>query len=117
MELRMLAYLQFNAKLIESYSFFAYISSSVTIGHCNNFMIDKVIQFYPKSKLNDKSLYIHYGMKDPLKQATEYLPSFSELLSNQFKGQLRIQISALKDAGHVPEGGIRSGLDIIYKNK
>ena len=102
--------------LTEPDSFFAYISNSATIGHCNNFMIEKLNQFQPKSKLNEKFLYIYYGAKDPVNQIADYLPKFNKLLISYLKENLTIEIKALKDGGHVPEGSIREGLNFIYKN-
>lgn len=98
-------------------AFYGYIASSPMIGHCSDFMNKKAMQFNPKSKLEGKYLYIHYGMKDHFKQVTEYLPIYYEMLSRLFIGNLISEMNALKNEGHVPVGGIEEGLIFIYNNK
>lgn len=98
-------------------SFFGYISSSTMIGHCAEYMKNKVIDFKPKSKMIGTYLYIHYGMKDQFKQVVEYLPDYYEFLKEQFGDNLIMELKGLDDKGHVPAGGIEEGLKFIYKNK
>ncbi len=104
------------AMLSEPEKYFAYISISPTIGFCNNYMTNLVHQFSPKNKLNNKSLYISYGLKREMPEVTEYVPSFYKLLSNKFDN-LSIDNTPIKDAGHVPMEGFTNGLKYIYNQK
>lgn len=104
------------AMLAKPDAFFAYISSSATIGHCNKFMIEKAKELSPKSRLNDKFLYIHYGLKDQYDNVTQFLPAYCELLNKEFKDNLSLEIVALQKGGHIPHGGIIGGLKYIYNN-
>ncbi|HAF27830.1 MAG TPA: hypothetical protein DCG75_02175 [Bacteroidales bacterium] len=104
------------AMLTKPESFDAYISSSATIGYCSNFMTEKVNQFNPISKLDGKHLFIYYGMKDPSPRVIGHIESFSKLLSDHFSNNLIIEIKSIENEGHVPEGGIREGLNFIYNN-
>jgi predicted alpha/beta superfamily hydrolase len=103
--------------LEHSEAFFGYISSSTMIGHCPEYMNNKVIDCKPKSQMKGKYLYIHYGMKDQFKQVVDYLPDYYEFLKEQFGDNLIMELKGLKDKGHVPAGGIEEGLIFIYKNK
>jgi predicted alpha/beta superfamily hydrolase len=104
------------AMLTKPENFDAYISSSATIGYCSNFMTEKVNQFNPISKLDGKHLFIYYGMKDPSPRVIGHIESFSKLLSDHFSNNLMIEIKSLENEGHVPEGGIREGLNFIKNN-
>jgi len=105
------------AMLEHSDSFFGYISSSTMIGHCPEYMKNKVFNFKPKSQMKGTYLYIHYGMKDQFKQVVDYLPDYYEFLKEQFGDNLISGFKGLQDKGHVPAGGIEEGLSFIYKNK
>lgn len=98
-------------------SFFGYISCSTMIGHCPEYMKNKVIDFKPKSKLKGTYLYFHYGIKDHFKQVVEYLTDYYQLLNEQFGDNLVMELKGIDNAGHVPKGGIEKGLEFIYKNK
>jgi len=102
------------ALLSEPDAFAGYISSSATIGYCDDFMAEKVNQFSPKDKLNNKFLYLNYGLKGEMPLVTKSLPGFTELLMNQFSNNLSIELKAVDNAGHVPKGSIVNGLDYIY---
>jgi len=97
--------------------FDAYISSSTMIGHCPEYMYQKIYDLESKNQFNDKLLYVHWGMKDYFKQATEFIPQYYEVLNNELKGFLIFEIKAIKDGDHVPPGGIHDGLVFIYSNR
>lgn len=97
--------------------FHGFISSSTTIGHCKDFMHQKAIELSPKSKLNGKNMYIYYGLKDPSPRVVGYIEDFNQLLIDKFSDIMYIGIKELPDKGHVPAGGIRSGVEFIYNAK
>ena len=103
--------------LEQSESFFGYISSSTMIGHCPEYMNNKVVNYKSKNRMKGRYLYVHYGTKDQYKQVIDYLPGYYEFLKEQFKNNLIMELKVLKDKGHVPAGGIEEGLSFIYKNK
>ena len=94
-------------------AFSDYISLSPTIGNCNDFMTEKINQLFPKSILNDKSLYILYGLKYEMSEVTQYVPDFKKKLVNKFE-HLRVYCKGLENAGHVPSEGFQGGLKFIY---
>lgn len=76
-------------------------------------MTEKINQLFPKSILNDKSLYILYGLKHEMSIVTKYVPDFKKKLENKFE-HLRIYCKGLEKAGHVPSEGFQGGLEFIY---
>jgi len=105
----------FNALLTRPESFFAYITSSATIGHCNKYMTDLIKQSGDMNIFNGKYLFICYGTKDPSARVLDYLPDFNKLIYNEFNRYLSIEIKEYKNSGHVPHGGIIDGLKFIYR--
>lgn len=101
------------AMLTKPDAFSDYISLSPTIGNCNNFMEEKINQLFPKSILNDKNLYILYGLRYEMSVVTKYVPGFKRKLATKFE-HLRIYCKGLENAGHVPSGGLQGGLKFIY---
>ena len=101
------------AMLTKPATFSDYISLSPTIGYCNNFMIEKINELYPKSILSGKNLYILYGLKYEMTEVTNFVPDFKELIVNKFEN-LRIYCKGLENAGHVPSEGFQGGLKFIY---
>jgi len=97
--------------------FDAYISSSTMIGHCSEYMYQKIYDLESKDQFKDKMLYVHWGMKDYFKQATEFIPQYYKTLNNELKDYFIFEIKAIKDGGHVPPGGIHDGLSFIYSNR
>ena len=97
--------------------FHGFISSSTTIGHCKDFMYEKVQELLPKSKLDGKFMYIYYGLQDPSPRVVGYIKDFNQLLIDKFGDIMHVGIRELPDKGHVPEGGIRSGIEYIYKTE
>ena len=104
------------AMLEKPESFFAFISSSSMIGHCPDFMYQKLKKLDTPNQFKGKYLYVHYGMKDRFKQVTEFLPEYYENLSTSLNGKLITASKSLPDAGHVPDGGLNEGLIFIYSN-
>jgi hypothetical protein len=102
-----------NAMLTEPDRFFAYLAFSPPVEYCEELLLTKINNFMPKSKLDSKFLYMNYSLKREMPQVTKYLPSFSELMSNQFKN-LSIRMDVVKDGRHCPEGSIEMGLDFVY---
>ena len=98
-------------------AFDGYIASSPMIGHCPDFMNKMIKQFESPTKLAEKYLFIHYGMKDHFKQATEFIPGYYDSLTGRFKDFLNLKLKSVKNGGHVPEGGIEEGLKFIYSKK
>lgn len=94
--------------------FFGYIANSPMIGHCKEFMTKKLNGFNELTKLQNKSLFIYWGMKDSYKQVTVYLPPYIELISNRLPG-LSLKNVPLENKGHVPAGGVLEGLKFIYE--
>lgn len=99
--------------LTEPDAFSDYISLSPTIGHCNDFMIEKINQLFPKNILDNKSLYILFGLRNEMSEVTKYVPEFKKKLTNKFE-HLRIYCKGLENAGHVPREGFQGGLKFIY---
>lgn len=105
-----------NAMLTEPDKFTTYISISPVVGYCNEFMTRKVELLHQKNNLSGKLLYMNYGLKHEMKEATDFLPDFNKLLSSKFNGLL-IHFEAVKDGNHCPKGSIKRGLDFVYKSK
>ena len=101
------------AMLTKPNAFSDYISLSPTIGNCNDFMTEKINQLFPKSILNDKSLYILYGLKHEMSVVTQFVPDFKNKLVKKFE-QLRVYCKGLENSGHVPSEGFQGGLKFIY---
>lgn len=97
--------------------FDAYISSSTMIGHCPEYMYQKIDDLESKDQFRDKILYVHWGMKDYFKQATEFIPQYYTVLNNELKDYFIFEIKSIKDGDHVPPGGIHDGLVFIYSNR
>jgi len=93
--------------------FTGFISSSTMIGHCSEFMTDKAKQLQP-DRLEGKYLFIHYGLKGEYDKAQKYIPDYYTLLTDRFGDFLISGIRPEKNGGHVPLGGIASGLEFIY---
>lgn len=105
-----------NAMLSNPESFIAYISSSPPVGYNIDYMINKVNNFESTGKLGGRYLYINYGMKGEMPEATKHIPIFSKLLSDRFNNMV-IKLEAIEGEGHCPNSSIRRGLEFIYGNK
>ncbi|NPD47276.1 alpha/beta hydrolase [Lentimicrobium sp. S6] len=104
------------AMLTQPDAFSDYISLSPTIGYCSDFITQKVSQLKAKECLNNKSLYILYGLRNEMTEVTKYVPEFTTLLKNQFP-YLRIYSEGLQGKDHVPVEGFVGGLNFVYENK
>lgn len=94
--------------------FSGYLSSSAMIGHCPNFMEKQLRSFEEIKHAKNKPLFIHFGMKDRFKEATDYLPAYTNELEKHLGEHMRIKIVCLPEGGHVPPGGIEQGLKFYY---
>ncbi|MGM0551811.1 MAG: alpha/beta hydrolase [Bacteroidota bacterium] len=113
-----------NGGLFTLYAFFAapelfsgYIASSAMIGHCPDFMEEQLRTFTHLNQVKGKTLFLHYGMKDPFKQATDYLPAYAKKLKTYLGNRFPIKSICLPEGGHVPPGGIEQGLTFYHTNK
>lgn len=95
--------------------FSAIISSSPMIGHCRDFMENKLKNFNKFEILKNKHLYIIYGMQDHYKQATEFIPAYNKKLKKKFDKIISLKFNRLEKKGHVPAGSITAGLNFIYQ--
>jgi hypothetical protein len=103
------------AMLTEPNAFSDYISLSPTIGYCNIFMIEKINQLTPKNVLDNKNLYILYGLSHEMSEVTEYVPDLKETLEKEFK-HLNIYCKGLENSSHVPSEGFQGGLKFVYND-
>ncbi len=91
--------------------FDAYIASSPMIGHCAEFMYEKLSN---TMNINNKKLYVNYGKYD-LELATDFIPDFIEAVKKKKWENFEIGYDYLENEGHVPFGSIYSGLKFIFK--
>ena len=98
-------------------SFYGFIPSSPMVGHCPEFMYKLLNEFDNLGKLKNKYVYFHYGMNDHYKQATEFIPDYVKSFTKKFGSLTKIYNDRLEEEGHVPPGGLFSGLKFIYKEK
>jgi len=97
--------------------FSGYIASSAMIGHCPDFMEEQLRTFTHLNQGKGKTLFMYYGMKDPFKQATDYLPAYAKKLKTYLGNRFPIKAICLPEGGHVPPGSIEQGLEFYYNNR
>jgi len=102
------------AMLAKPESFFAYISSSATVGYCSDLLKEMIVKLKTTSRLDNKFLYLTYGLKNEMPLVTETLPEFTDYLKTQLQN-LRIEYKPVSNEGHVPKSGFTNGLKSIYK--
>lgn len=93
-----------------------YIASSPMVGHCPEYMNNK-LKTVERSHLKNKILFIYYGMQDQFTQVTEYLPDYCTSIEKELGDSLIYDSKSFENKGHVPPESLEKGLDYIHQNK
>ena len=96
-------------------TFNIYLASSPMIGHCPDFMGDKLEVFLKRQFEAPRALYMIYGTDDS-RRVTEFVPNLYKELKSRSHTNTVIQLEILEGEGHVPASSLHRGLQFILEN-
>ncbi|MFA9454043.1 MAG: alpha/beta hydrolase [Candidatus Aminicenantaceae bacterium] len=94
-------------------TFRAYIASSPMIGHCPDYIQEKVESFVSRTNVEECALYMIYGDQDS-ERVTRFVPALQEFLDSNAPERFRSRLDILRGEGHVPESSLSRGLNYIF---
>ncbi|MFC2158701.1 alpha/beta hydrolase [Acidobacteriota bacterium] len=96
-------------------TFNIYLASSPMIGHCPDFMENKLEAFLKRRFEAPRALYMIYGTEDS-RRVTEFVPDLYNNLKSRSHQNTVIQLEILEGEGHVPASSLHRGLQYILEN-
>jgi predicted alpha/beta superfamily hydrolase len=94
-------------------TFDTYIAGSPMIGHCPEFMSEKVENFVKKREVSRKFLYMIYGKND-FPAVIKFMPDFYDNLSKKSADNHAVSMQILDNEGHVPYSSLYDGLRFTF---